>query len=218
MRSSDLRLNMRLEVGISINQKLEYVPVRIEEVSRGYIALSMPMWQGALLPMHNKQRLQVRFLQKHSYFGFETRIVERRFLPVPVIVVERPLKVYPVEQHRRHVRVEADLEVRFRLLSDNNNDFSAHAAKTINISAGGILMASQTPLKVGQILFLELFLPEEVVNCKAKTVRVFNGTDSLSKVRAGLQYQDIKENDRDKIARYVFARQRLLIKRGLLEG
>jgi c-di-GMP-binding flagellar brake protein YcgR len=219
MKSSDLRVNMRLEVGISINQRLEYVPVRIEEANEANIVLDMPMWQGSLLTMRRNQLIKVRLLHRDSYFGFETKVLDRRLKPVPVIVVERPSKIYPVEQRRGYVRIEADMEVRFRLLSDNNNDFSAHLAKTINISAGGMLIASDTPLRVGQILLLELYLPDAgVINCKAKTVRVYSEAESLLKGRVGLQYEDIKEKDRDKIARFVFARQRQLIKKGLLEG
>lgn len=219
MKSSDLKLNMRLEISVMINQRTEYVPVRVEELSPEYLTLSMPMWQGSLIPMRLRDKLAVRILFRDSYFGFKTTVIERRLKPVPVIVVERPQKIQPVEQRRGHVRVEAGLTLSLRLLSDNNNDFSACLAHTINISAGGLLLATDKKLKKGQMVLLDLFLPEaEVVSCKAKTVRVFSEADSPVKGRAGLQYEDISEKDRDKIARFVFSRQRELIKKGLLEG
>lgn len=219
MKSSDLKLNMRLEIGIMINQRMEYVPVRVEELSSENLTLSMPMWQGSLIPMRRRDKLAVRMFFRDSYFGFETTVLERRLQPVPVIVVNRPERIQPVGQRRGHVRVEAALTVSFRLLSDNNNDFSAYLAQTINISAGGLLLATDIKLKTGQMLLLDLFLPEaDGVSCKAKTVRVFTEADSPIKGRAGLQYEDISEKDRDKIARFVFSRQRELIKKGLLEG
>lgn len=210
---------MRLEVGLKIHQQLEYLPVRVEEISAEYIALSMPMRQGALIPLRPGQRLSTRIFRCGSYYGFDTTIVDRKLQPVPVVIVHRPQKILALGQLRGDVRISAVLPVRFRLLSGNSNNFSPYEAFTINISAGGALLCTDNPLKKGQELWLELFIrPTEVVCCKATIVRVFTEVSSEPQGRVAIQYQDINEKDRDRIACYIFDKQREFIRKGLLEA
>jgi c-di-GMP-binding flagellar brake protein YcgR len=219
MKSSDIKLNMRLEIGLLIKDQIEYLPARVEGMDAETLALSMPMWRGALIPVHPKQRLAVRIFYHGSYYGFDTAVIRRILKPLPLMAVYRPQVIQAVGQRRRHVRVHAALPVKFRLLSDNNNNFSAYEAQTVDISAGGVLLSTEIPVKPGQELLVQLFLPSsEVITCKAKTVRVFNQTGSLGKGQVALQFEDISEKDRDQIARFVFAMQRELIKKGLLEA
>lgn len=161
----------------------------------------------------------MRIFQHDSYYGFDTTIVDRKLQPVPVLIVHHPQKILALGQLRHHVRISAVLPVRFRQLSGNNNDFSAYDALTINISAGGALLCTDIPVKKGQELWLELFIPQtEVISCRAAIVRVFSEAGSAPRGRVAVQYEDIKEKHRDRIARYIFNKQRELIQKGLLEA
>lgn len=216
MNPSDLKLYMRLEAGVLINRILEYLPVRIEGIGSVHLALSVPMWRGALIPLHQGRRLSLRFFHRDGYYGFDTTIVERRAEPVPLLIVQRPRTIISMGQMREHVRVSAVLPVRFRQLSDNNNDFSAYNAFTSNISAGGALLCTDSPLQKGQELWLELYIPpSEMISCRALIVRVFSEAGSVPRGRVGLKYIEMGEKDRDRIAHYIFSKQREFIKKGL---
>ncbi|MGI6435402.1 MAG: flagellar brake protein [Syntrophomonadaceae bacterium] len=218
MNPSDLKPNMRLEAGLLINQRMEYVPVRIEEISAEYMALSMPMWRGTLIPLRCGRRLSLRIFKRDSYYGFDTTVVERKLQPVPLLIVQCPQIILSLGQMREHVRISVVLPVRFRQLSGNNNDFSAYDAFTSNISAGGALLCTDIPLQKGQQLWVELHIPEtEVICCQALIVRVFTEAGSIPRGRVGLKYIDIEEKDRDRMARYIFSKQREFIQKGLLE-
>jgi len=216
MNNYDIKLNMRMEVEMLINHHTEYLPTRVEGIDAGSITLSIPMWQGSLIRVYPKQKLSVRTFYHGSYYGFDTTVVERRLQPLPLLVVDYPQRIQRVDQRRKYVRVDARLPVRFHLLSDNNNDFSAYEAYTVNISAGGLLLSTEVPIKKGQELLVQIYLPEAGVTCKAKAVRVYKESDSLAKGRAALKYEDISEQDRDRIAGFVVTMQRELIKKGLL--
>lgn len=219
MNPSDLKPNMRLEAGLLINQRIEYLPVRIEEISAEYMALSMPMWRGTLIPLRRGERLSLRTFKHDSYYGFDATVVERKLQSVPLLIVQRPQIILYLGQMREHVRISTVLPVRFRQLSGNSNDFSAYEAFTSNISAGGALLCTDMPLQKGQKLWLELFIPQtEVICCQALIVRVFTAADSIPRGRVGLKYMDIDEKDRDRMARYIFSKQREFIQKGLLEA
>ncbi len=218
MKPNDLKINMRLEAAVRINQETEYVPVRIEEIGTGYMAVSMPMWQGLIIPLHSGEQLCLRIFHRYSYYGFETTIVERKVEPVPMLIIKRPEELQSLGQMRENVRIPISLALRFRQLTSNDNDFSPHEAFTSNISAGGALICTDVPLERGVKLWLELSLGKgEFVCCQAVVKRVSILKGSKPSGRVAVKYSDIEENDRERIARFIFSKQREFIKRGITE-
>lgn len=220
MQVSDIKLNMRIDVQLILQDQIEYLPSRIEEITSQYYAISMPMKKGTLIPLRPGQKIRIRIKHRESFFGFDTVIAGRKINPVPLLIITRPQKLIQVEQRRKDVRIPITLPIRFRLLSENNNDFRAYDASTIDISAGGALICSDTRVKVGQDLLVELLLHQkETVSSKARAVRVFEDSSQTGpRGRIAVQYQDLPEKDRDRISKFIFNKQREFIQKGLIGG
>lgn len=218
MNPEDFKINMRLEIGVVIGRKKEYLPVRIEEVAIKYMSISVPMWQGTVIPLHDGQQVTLRIFHRFSYYGFDTVIVGHKLEPIPMLVVERPKTIQSLGQMRENVRIPVALPMRFRKLNDDNNNFSPNKAFTSNISAGGVLICTDVELKEGDEIWLELIINEdEVVSCRASVTRVATVAGAKPSGRVGVHYENMGRKERDILARYIFSKQREFIQRGLTE-
>jgi c-di-GMP-binding flagellar brake protein YcgR len=57
-----------------------------------------------------------------------------------------------MKENRRHIRIDADLEVTYRIV----NDYARSWSRSIDISKGGIRLPSNQKLPIGTILQLEI--------------------------------------------------------------
>lgn len=218
MKVSDIKINQKIYIELVNKDTREYLPSRIEEINARFFAIAMPMRKGALLPLQPGERVHIRFIHKTSCYGFTSIVAGRKRDPIPLLIIGRPEKVTAAEQRRSHVRVTATLPLRIYILEDNSA--RSMEASTVNLSAGGILLASETLLEVGREMVVELKLPDrEPVVCKAKAVRTYmeNAQDGV-RGRMAVQFENIEEKMRDHIARFVFTKQREYIQKGLVEG
>ena len=113
-----------------------------------------------------------------------------------------------MEERRRYVRLDTRLRINYRVLPQSP---TRENSETLDIGGGGIRIFLTAPLKVGTLLELEIFLPEEAtpVRCQGKVVwveefAIYQGTREERKdVEAGVEFSDIAPQDRDRIIKYV---------------
>lgn len=218
MKVADIKINQKIYIELGNGECREYLPSRIEEINDRLFAIAMPMRKGVLLPLQPKERLHIRFIHKTSCYGFNSIVVGRKRDPIPLLTITRPEKVTSAEQRRKYARVTTTLPLRIYVL-ENDNAVSIEAS-TVNISAGGILLATERIVEVGRTMVVELQLPgHDPVVCKAKAVRVYreNFQDGV-KGRIALQFEGIEEKIRDRIVKFVMQKQREYIQKGLMDG
>jgi len=94
----------------------------------------------------------------------------------------------------------------------DQNGFNMPEAREVNISGGGLRFFSKEAFDAGQRLILKTFLPvyAHVVKINCEVVR------SLPQDGGGysvaVKYVDMDESTRDKIIKYIFAKQRRLLR------
>ena len=103
------------------------------------------------------------------------------------------------DDRRQYKRVQAPVYCRpaglaLRLFSGKQ--------QPLDISAGGLRIFSDEPVKTGVRLELELFLPDNTtVTCRVECVWVEAlPKDSAARFDVGLKFVDVKDEDRAKIA------------------
>lgn len=115
-----------------------------------------------------------------------------------------------LEDKRKFPRLPFNIDVEYKVLSDDLQDVSLTLTK--NISAGGICILSLEKLDIGKNLSLNFSLPEikEPINATGKVVWIeefsVGDTKSSKAFDAGIEFTKINESDQQKINQYVISR------------
>lgn len=92
------------------------------------------------------------------------------------------------------------------------NGLNIPEARNVDISGGGLRFVCGDPFKEGDRLVLKTFLPTHahVIKIKCQVVRSVPMPDGNFDI--AVKYIDMDEHTRDKIIRYIFAKQRKLLR------
>lgn len=98
-----------------------------------------------------------------------------------------------------------------------NVGFNLPEARDVNISGGGLKFVCDDSFESGAKLLLKMFLPTyaHVVKLRCEVVRSVKGESGYE---VAAKYVDLDEGTRDKIIRYIFSRQRKLLRTDKTEG
>jgi len=217
MQANDLKINQLLEITVDEpGTSYKGLASRIEEVTRDHLHVAVPMKQGELLPLRVRQHLDITVFFKGKTFLFKTVVVARKLDPFPVLVVNKPTKFTQI-QRRQWVRLPCKLPIRFREVGAGPS-VEPSIGETLDISGGGLLFITHSPVEAGQIVELELNLPTPPpLFCKAKLLRLLESPKvegGSSKVIS--EFAEISEGMRDRIISFIFEKQREWIRKGLL--
>ncbi len=133
---------------------------------------------------------------------------------IDLILSEKRLRLLPTEvssrpQQREYFRVDAVVSFKFWTVEHEDADHPKVVHQQINISGNGLRFKTEKPLKVGQLIGLELCLPDpetEVAQGVGRVVRVLSTGNNLQE--AALELIEVEENEQDKIIRFCLAEQR----------
>lgn len=107
--------------------------------------------------------------------------------------------------------INQKLNILLHHLSEKNG-FNMPEAREVNISGGGLRFHSKVEFPAGQKLVLKTFLPvyAHVIKIKCEVVRSLPSEGGGYSV--AVKYVDMDETTRDKIIKYVFAKQRKVLR------
>ena len=106
-----------------------------------------------------------------------------------------------LRQRRMEVRIDADCLIR---LSGEGPE----ETRTVNLSAGGALVVSESRARVGEVVEVELSIDGCPVSCRAEVVRRGVKTNGApARTSAALRFVGLPEELKDRIALYVLRAQ-----------
>jgi hypothetical protein len=112
-------------------------------------------------------------------------------------------------ERRQFLRVEADLGATCSTVDEEGRRGTPFPARTVDLSAGGALLASDQTVRRGERLWIELTFarPRFLVFCEAEVVR---HRDSRS---FAVQFLELDEYTQQRVVRWVYAEDRRLFDR-----
>lgn len=215
MVPDDLRINQLVEVAINNSQSsLNTYKTRVEGISSQSILIGIPIANGALLPIHQGDQIQVKYSVKKEYnqvitYSFTSFIRGWEKTPVPVMILDLPDKVDKA-QRRSYLRLPVNLICYWS--KPEEDDYQE--AAIIDLSGGGCQFKTAEPIEEGAEIKLRLTVPnkpEIIVNSKIKRVSVREDKKN-NYFFCGVEFTQIRENQRDQIVKYLFDLQRDNIK------
>jgi len=217
MKEDDLRVNQLIEVEMIYDGEKVVLSSRIEDIRDDYLLIAAPIRHGIPLIMPSGSEVMVQFWVRDTLWGFNSVVSGRRLRPVPMWIIKKPVEIVRIPQKRQSVRLSVSLPIQFQYL--DRNDDSVYKGLTVDISAGGVLFSSSQPCTPGESIKVELELTEkDKISSVARVVRCSDKSeDALRRYRVAIQFEDITENQRDRIFKFIFDKQREWIRKGLLE-
>lgn len=121
----------------------------------------------------------------------------------------QPVKVEERPQQREFFRIDAEVFLKIWLVDRKSSGQQEVRRRQINLSGNGLRFEVDQPLRIGQLLGLELRLPEvdgEVAQGVGRVVRLVDQGEDAQQV--SLELVEIEETEQDKIIRFCLAEQR----------
>ena len=115
-----------------------------------------------------------------------------------------------VEERRKFVRLNINVEINYTVITHPPHKQFVIPTKSKNIGAGGICLISEQELRAGELLKLEIRLPEDppVIYALGKVawVKPFSlATEKSKRFDMGVEFIEISPEDKQKINKYVFS-------------
>ncbi|RWZ60248.1 pilus assembly protein PilZ [Halobacillus fulvus] len=210
---------LMIELYTQAEDEPEKYKCKLVDYKDGYFYIDYPVHSktGKTGFFMDGTQFQVSFVaQDQSVYWFETEVVKRKKMNIPVIVLTFPGEEKLVRiQRRRYVRVEAAVDA---AVEGENSSFTT---VTSDISGGGValILPDKSHVKENEIIDMVIVLPMNAggvsyITTKGKVIRVI-GKTQYHPARVSIEFKDLLEKHRQKIIQYCFEQQMHRRKRGL---
>ncbi|MDK2926563.1 MAG: hypothetical protein PWR31_253 [Bacillota bacterium] len=207
--------NQKVEIEKVVSERRQLYPSYIVDVGEETVTLAAPLTHGRFVFFAPGETL--RLYAGTTVFG--CAVVGREFVPHPLLIVTRP-EVLGKMQRRSFIRLEVSLPVTVRVL-DVKEGVPPQVreevkAVTVDLSAGGVLLAFPHELARDTWVELDLFLAAEKLTLRGRVRRVAPAAGRGGPARLGVEFVEPHPRQQDKIVKFIFERQRELRQKGLL--
>ncbi|MGE5509298.1 MAG: flagellar brake protein [Chitinophagales bacterium] len=201
----DLKIGQRLQVRLAYTDD-QWYSSRVEDLGDEVIVIGAPLKGGAVIPIHPGELVEGFYSQPDGFFVFQAEVLERRLEPVPVLLLRCPDGIRKV-QRRRHFRLPVVLPVYYEVKGAE----TTLKGSTLDLSGGGLCIATGQPLKPGQELQVKLELSDGTTITAAGRVISCAEVENAPKQRrysSGIQFVDLPAPVEERIVSFVFREQR----------
>jgi len=210
---SELKVGERIEIEVRqyVREDEQLVSQVIDIRDESFLIIN-PIKQGTPYPLSLGQQIKVIFYRgDKGIFRFNAE-VKKRINKSLIIYEVVPVGEADKIQRRFYYRLEL---VRRVILKPCDEDEEIDGMMK-DISGGGIKVYSKVPLPVGTKVDCKIYLKDnEIIDVTGKVVRSYREPDVNEHI-TGISFLGIPENTRSKIIAFIFERQRLLRKKGLI--
>lgn len=209
-RKNILRLNLPVKVAKSSDNT--YFASIIQDIREEYFAIMLPYHEGRPLILISGDEVLIRFVQEKESYLFVTTVLSRqKESNLFLYLLKLPEKIEQV-QNRLYVRLPVIMKVWRADLPAGKQDPAFLKTKTLDLSAGGMKIVFDRFYQKEDLVLLKFSLPSPAkndsinlieFNTRARVVRC-ETVISNKLYHAGIEFLDLKENQRDKIFNFIF--------------
>ncbi|WP_026476021.1 flagellar brake protein [Alkaliphilus transvaalensis] len=213
---SELKVGVKLEILPRENSEdNDYTIVsQVIDVKEGSVFIINPIKQGASYPLYPGQRIRIIFNREDKgIFRFVAEVKKK---------INKNLTTYEItpigEAEKIQRRYYYRLDIVRKVLIELRDEPIQIEGVTKDISGGGVKVYTKEPLPIGCRIDCKIFLHDdskEIIDVAGEVIRCFKDPQKNEFV-VGISYRGIQEPVRSKIISFIFERQRLLRKKGLI--
>jgi len=191
----------------------------LEHLVDGTIVISAPISGTRLIYVPDGITIHLTFIDPvHGLLGFKAVVDSREYRGKVAVIVVRPDSEISKIQRRSHFRLDIVLEAAILPADDDGDEAETIAplkAYTRNISGSGVCIISEKDFPKNTVLRMELGLTDGT-QISTKGIVVRSQEVEARKGRnyeLGIHFTDISPKDQDRLIRYIFQQQRLILKK-----
>ncbi|NLU09625.1 MAG: pilus assembly protein PilZ [Tepidanaerobacter acetatoxydans] len=211
MSGGFLEIGMKVTLGIQRENEECFFPSKVEDIISDCIVLGMPIKEGRTFFVSLDEKINVYFPKKGSFYCLEGLIEDKKYDPIPVITIH-PISLPYKKQKRSYFRLKISLKTYVKL--PNSDDWIQ--VYTRDISAGGAKFSYSSMIKEGSII--EVIVPDilDDMSLKSKVVRTEKNCERhINIYDIAIKFIEIDKSTCDKIVKFIFAKQRELMEKGI---
>lgn len=204
-----------------------YISQLLEHQDDGTIVISAPISGSRLVYVPDGITIRLTFVDPvQGVLGFKAVVDSREYRGKVAVIIAQPGSEITKVQRRHHFRLEIVLDAVIMPADDDaavKNDSDGGAAKkstplkayTRNISGSGVCIISEKDFPKNTLLRIGLELSDGTqISTKGIVVRCREIEARKSRCyELGIKFTDIAEKDQDRLIRYIFQQQRLILKK-----
>lgn len=212
---SHLRIGDKIEIELSSIYKSTAPKVIISQVidlKSGYIYITAPFYKGNQIPLNKGKKIKIIFYhQEKGIFSFIGEVIGRTQGNISSFIIKQIGELQKF-QRRIYYRFEVLRKVSIKDLTTDE----VESCITKDLSGGGIKFVTKNEYQQGTSVECTLNLNDDsTVVVTGEIVRVIKDPVT-NEYEIGIQFKDISESARSRIISFIFERQRLLRKKGLM--
>lgn len=213
----------KIEIGDKLSIEINYADLESKEnnmlntqlvdKSDKYLYISPPIYSGKKYFLRKRQKITIFFYRKRGIYEFNAEVIKQVNENLQTFEIKPTGKLNKI-QRRDHYRLPITLNT--VLKSNKNNNIIEIKCITADLSAGGIKLVCKEEVEKSQKVVLDIDLDNsKITSVEGQVVRSVKNPET-NKYELGIKFSEISENDRDKIFAFIFEKQRLLRKKGLI--
>ena len=184
---------------------------QVLELGKKSFYISVPMTKGHEYPLKLNQKMNVIYFNDKGIFIFRAECIGKAKVEnldaFEIIRLTEPKK----KQRREFFRLKYMIKVTIKSLE---KDTEANAL-TLDLSGGGLKLLTDRSFYPGEKIECTLFMEDETITVASVVVRMHRRTED-KRFEVGIKFDDIGEQNRNKLVAFIFQRQGELRKKGLI--
>lgn len=202
---------------------------KIADIKDEYFYIFTPIKEGVYVTFYIDEIVRVYKVTSDGVWVFDGVVEERFKEPEYMIKVHQISDVRKI-QRRMFFRLPINLDIFVKLLNfgqiprENTpeqaaNDFSEGKivkALTKDISGGGVCFITQEEFEIGDLILTKIPIEQEELILKAQILRKERVQHPTYRFMYGCKFVEARQNEIDKIVRFIFAQQQKMRQKGLL--
>lgn len=202
---------------------------KIADIKDEYFYIFTPIKEGVYVTFYIDEILRVYKVSSDGVWVFDGVVEERFKEPEYMIKVKQISDVRKI-QRRMFFRLPINLDIFVKLLNSGlmsrentpeeaADDFSEGKivkALTKDISGGGVCFITQEEFEIGDLILTKIPIEQEELILKAQILRKERVPHPTYRFMYGCKFVEARQNEIDKIVRFIFAQQQKMRQKGLL--
>lgn len=223
-----------MDIPIKIGEKLDIViknkvskgegmPVSqvMESCGSNEFIVAMPICKGELIPLHIGEEIKLLYYRRNGIYSFWAKVVDRRKGKLPwmkIRALSEPQKTQRRDYYRLEMvfRVKVHYNPKSETQQSENEQLVSMKCFTLDISAGGLRLASNIELQKDDLIVCEIALPDKTFSVNGKVIRSIAVYNLEYQFEIGVQFIGLDEKTRLWLINFIFEEERKLIRKGLI--